>query len=602
MDPLFPEIPEDLAGLTDEELAKLEDEHRAAVKLIRENDPEFLGNREAEDVMAQLEAGVEAIQKIVAARDALVQAVEDYQAKVEELASSVEPKEETEEGETEGESLEVTAESDEPAPDDGGNDADEDGAKVEERELVTASAETVETIPARVALRRPPAPSAERQATETKPVGTALVAAGEFRSEFTEPLDADTLALAMREACMSYGPLPKDKEPGHYVTEGPHGNVIWDGPKHLVANAKYEFPDERTLSGNSIDDVEKIRAVLPEHTMFLGKPGEFGGEALVASGGLCAPLTPLYTMPNFGTEAEPVWDSFPTFRADRGGVNVPTPTTIADITTAISSISEANDALGGTFATKSCQSLVCPAYTETFVQILAHCREYGNLNARAWPEKIAHENALTMQALSRVSEGFMLDRIKSFFPNATNGATTLGSLIYVVEAIVRARFGIIGRLRMDPGTRFRALLPYWVPDVLMLDTVANQFDRYRSKDAIVAYLGSVGIDPVFYLDTPSTGTTQLPDSAQTAAAIDSTPAVIQWAIYPEGAVLGVDMGVLELGIVRDSTLNSTNDFQVFGERFRNVALLGPAQSGMWVTTTYCSQGSFPPAGTARTCP
>jgi hypothetical protein len=62
------------------------------------------------------------------------------------------------------------------------------------------------------------------------------------------------------------------------------------------------------------------------------------------------------------------------------------------------------------------------------------------------------------------------------------------------------------------------------------------------------------------------------------------------------------MGTLELGIVRDSTLNSTNDFQVFGERFRNAALIAPAQAGMWVTTTYCAQGSFPPAGTARTCP
>ena len=73
-------------------------------------------------------------------------------------------------------------------------------------------------------------------------------------------------------------------------------------------------------------------------------------------------------MVNFGTEAEPVWDSLPVFQAARGGVNVPTSTYIADITTAISSISEANDALGGTFATKSCQDLTCPAYTETFVQ------------------------------------------------------------------------------------------------------------------------------------------------------------------------------------------------------------------------------------------
>jgi len=97
----------------------------------------------------------------------------------------------------------------------------------------------------------------------------------------------------------------------------------------------------------------------------------------------------------------------------------------------------------------------------------------------------------------------------------------------------------------------------------------------RTSSPLDRYLRSVGIDPVYYIDTPSTGDTQLPDSAQTAAAIDGFPNNVQWAIYPEGAFIGVDSGSLELGLVRDSTLNSTNDFQIFGERFRNVARLAP---------------------------
>lgn len=349
-------------------------------------------------------------------------------------------------------------------------------------------------------------------------------------------------------------------------------------------------------------DIEKIREAMPEYVTVMGKRGGHGGEALVASGGLCAPLTPIYSMPNFATEAEPVWDSLPTFRAARGGVNVPTPTYIADIETAISSISEADDALGGTFATKSCQDLLCPDYTETAVQILAHCREYGNLNARAWPEKIAHENALTMAALSRTSELFILERIKALSVNVTNGAETLGALIYLVDAIVKARFGIIGRLRMPTNTRFRVLLPYYALDLLLLDTIQTQFDRFRSREELNAYLRSTGIDPVYYLDGDfAAGDVQQPDASQAAGALDGLPNTVQWAIFPEGAFLGIDMGVLELGIVRDSTLNSTNDFQVFGERFRNVALIAPQQAAYWVTTDWCPIGQFPPAGTARTC-
>ncbi len=348
--------------------------------------------------------------------------------------------------------------------------------------------------------------------------------------------------------------------------------------------------------------MDKVRAALPPTVTLYGQNGTMSQEALTASGGICAPSTPFYGQVNFGTEAEPVWDSLPVFQAARGGVNVPTSTYIADITTAISSISEANDAAGGTFATKSCQALDCPAYTETFVNIFAHCREYGNLNARTWPEKIAHENALTMQALARTSETFMLDRIKALSIAVSNGATTLGSLIYVVEAIVEAKFGIMGRFRMPRNARFKALLPYWVPDMLALDTINTQFDRYKSEESLVAYLRGLGIDPVFYLDSPSTGTTQLPDSAQTAAAIDELPAVVEWGIHPDGAFLGIDSGSLELGIVRDSTLNSTNDFQVFGERFRNLVRLAPAQSAFWVVTTYCANGNFPPAGTSIDCP
>ena len=195
----------------------------------------------------------------------------------------------------------------------------------------------------------------------------------------------------------------------------------------------------------------------------------------------------------------------------------------------------------------------------------------------------------------------MLDRIKALSVNVTNGAETLGALIYLVDAIVKARFGIIGRFRMDRNATFRALLPYWVPQMLALDTIQTQFDRFTSEEALVAYLRSYNIATTFYLDTPSTGTTQLPDASQTAAAIDGLPDNVQWAIYPDGAFLGIDSGSLELGIVRDSTLNSTNDFQVFGERFRNLVRIAPAQAAYWVTSDLCASGQFPPAGTVRTC-
>ena len=154
---------------------------------------------------------------------------------------------------------------------------------------------------------------------------------------------------------------------------------------------------------------------------------------------------------------------------------------------------------------------------------------------------------------------------------------------------------------MDPNSRFRVLLPFYAIELLMLDTIQTQYDRFKTRGEITAYLASFGINVTYYLDTPSTGDSQLPDSAQTAAAIDGLPNNVQWAIFPEGAFIHVDGGSLELGLVRDSTLNSTNDFQFFGETFENVARLAPAQAAYWVSTDWCPTGQFPPAGTARTC-
>ena len=616
-DGLFPGLPEDLTdpkAVSDEDLATLIEEHQGAIELIKADDEEFLKGLPGDEVIAELRNGVAQLKNLQSEHEARSQAFETYQAEKEKIigelageASETDDEGDSDENDGDGEEAAEVESAPEPVV---AEEEVEEAEVEEEKVLVTAS------VTPRFS-RTPPRPSPEREAKpiESEKTGTALVAAGTFKGDYPEALTPDSLAALVRDVSSDLGPAQRDGK--KYVTEtegmghwevwpdgtktrkGGFGEIHWDGPKTKVATARYEFPEERTLNGN--DDYDKIRAVLPETTQFLGKSGEHGGEALVASGGLCAPLTPVYSMPNFATEAEPVWDALPVFRAARGGVNVPEATYIADITTAISSISEANDALGGTFATKTCQDLDCPAYTETAVNIFAHCREYGNLNARAWPEKIAHENALTMAALSRVSEGFMLDRIKALSVNVTNGVETLGALIYLVEGIVRSAHGIRSRLRMPAGARFRALLPAVTMDLLLLDTIQTQFDRFRSRGELEAYLRGVGIDPVFYIDTPSTGTSQIADASQTAAAIDPLPDNLQWAIYPEGAFLGIDSGVLELGVVRDSTLNETNDFQIFGERFRNLARIAPAQAAYWVTTDLCASGQFPPTGTVRTC-
>jgi len=579
-DSLFPTLPEDLSALSDDDLATLLQEHEVAGDLIDAEDAEFTAGFEGEQLLDEYAKGVEQIKQIQAEQADRVQAQEEYAAKKAELAKQRKGEVEEEEVEEAAEESEVLAE--ETTTDDDSSDDDEEEEKVvEEQEAVVATA-----VVEKPRLRRPPAPSSDRMPDGK--AGAVLVAAAGVEGERAgAPLDRQRLAKAYKKTADRWGRVAKH--------DGGMEQRI------LVASANFEFPEERVLHQSDWEyNAQKIADIVPQSV-----PGMYGYEltdrALVASGGLCAPLEPIYTIPNFATQARPVRDALPSFRADRGGVNVGAATYVGSITTAISTITEANDALGGTFATKSCQALDCPAFTEVPVTVIAHCREYGNLNAMAWPEKIAHENDLTMAAHARTAESYLLDRIKTLSVNVTNGAETLGALIYLIDGIVKASFGIRGRLRMPREARFRVLLPFWVPDMLGLDTVQTQFDRFNTQADLTAYLRSYRIEPTYYLDTPSTGTTQLPDSSQTAAAIDSLPDNVQWAIFPEGAFIHVDSGGLELGIVRDSTLNSTNDYQFFGETFENVALLAPQQAAYWVTSDLCASGQFPPAGTARTC-
>ena len=45
-------------------------------------------------------------------------------------------------------------------------------------------------------------------------------------------------------------------------------------------------------------------------------------------------------------------------------------------------------------------------------------------------------------------------------------------------------------------------------------------------------------------------------------------------MYPEGSFFFFDGGRLDLGLVRDSTLNEKNDYQIFMETFENVGFRG----------------------------
>ena len=62
-------------------------------------------------------------------------------------------------------------------------------------------------------------------------------------------------------------------------------------------------------------------------------------------------------------------------------------------------------------------------------------------------------------------------------------------------------------------------------------------------------------------------------------------------VFAEGQVQFLDGGRLDLGVVRDFTLDATNDFELFHEQFETVAFRGFASGAIQYISTLCATGA-----------
>ena len=626
---LFPDVPEALAALGDEALAALLTAFQAVSAKLRANangDTEAINLVEAlgiedadispEDVSAEVmaqwrdaaevvadikriqgerAAGVEAAATEAAELDALFGNEAQEGEATDEVREGVEvPADGTEvvlEGDGEEAAAELAAESDD-EPDE---DEDEDAAEPESEASAEADVEEPETVTAAVAVRATPVfPAVGRRHAVPKSnpdieTNVSLVASGGLRAaRITEGdvLDRDGIAAALLDVARAY---PVNKVKG--------------GTREFmrVAKGKKSFSEDRTLhQGDSMGNLEKIRAL----------PGYFRGdhalqllqESIQAAGGICAPPETIYTLPGYGTTARPVAAFLQTFNAARGAISVPGVTTIADYADpeadgGITVITVDEDALGGTFATKSCADMACAEWTDYEIGIVSHCRLVGNLNAITWPEGVAHENDNTMVLLARVADGRLLALMDALMLDRT-GLATYGSSSSLIYNLTLARLELISSLRLDPNTRVQVLLPFWAADMFAMDlmngAVAGDDGRFDTPaSAVGGILARYGIDVGWHLDEDPAGVQEVWNiGADGSALLDWPGTQVVARMFLPGTFVRLDTGELELGLVRDSDLNHLNNHELFGELFEGVGRVGPITATRRITLTLCPDGTI----------
>lgn len=572
MDPLFPQIPPDLSSLSDSELQDLKGQYQEIAKKIGDDDPELLEGREATSILDEMTSGVEAIERLDEEISAREEAAAEYVKKRDELAVKAGVK---------------TTDSD--PGDEAGDEAAVEGDVVAEAEAATAeAAEAVEAEPepvmasARV-VRRPPPRSAMHEPVTGGAEGAQLVAsAGIEGVKEGQILDRLSLAEAM---------IAKRRR----ITATTPGN----SEEVVVASASWSYPEDRQLKfGDHEGNYRKVRAVTAPFAQ--GVDPYDGTPALLADGGICNPLTPLYDSPVIASQVRPVRDFLPGFNADRGGITFAPPLDLADIDDAIGIITASEDAEGGTFAQKSCQTLQCDAFSEVEIAALFHCVQFGNMGSRAWPERVAQFNEVVMAAWARMAERNLLTLMKTGSTAVTAAAATYGYGVAgnLIAQVLVAAAGYRSRHRMAPNSVLRVVMPDFAKSMLVADLVNSQFNRFdQNLNGVEALFRDNGVLVSWYIDSASGDGQEF--SAQAAGALNKFPTTVVWYLYAEGVWLYLDGGTLELGIVRDSTLNANNNYQIFGESFESVAKIG-AES-LHVTSTVCADGTTAPTNTKITC-
>lgn len=443
-------------------------------------------------------------------------------------------------------------------------DAEVVETETEETEAVTASA--MGAISKTVAKRTAPAAVAQFAGQVTaRAISTGSTASFNAGVQF----DSNTLSEALAEKW-----------------QGVHKSGVQG--RQTVARIQYDYPESRKLSSAVAYGVNN--AVIAAAT---------SPESLVAAGGLCAPLENLYDINVLGVTTRPVRDALTRFQVDRGGIQYRPPMDALAMTDGLGVWTIAMDQAVGVIETptdipdpaKTCAVIDCPDLETAVVDAIYLCLQYPNFTARFDREWVDATTRAALIAHARFSENRLLAKLfagSKLLTSPVAVSATRDVLVTLDKVIAYYR----NRHRLDSLSPLRWIAPRWVLDLFRADicrSLSSVHDpaMFGVADTVIqGWFRARGVNATFHLDglatqvvtPPGAGLGTVPDQFYANAAAGSVvpPFIdkIDSLLFAEGDWLFLDGGTLDLGLVRDSQLNSINRYQTFVEAWEGVAFNG----------------------------
>lgn len=628
---MWPEIPADLTTLTDEELSALEDE---LVAFFNEVSPTIV---DAEGVtrLGELATGIENVRAEAGTREA---AAEEVAAQVAEMASRINPADPDPEPDPNPVADPVA----DPADPVAAVDAVDPPPAVESTPVPIAAATTTATA-ARMALStmstRAPAVTRPRPAS---PLGRVSITAS-----------ADVPGYSPGQRLNSIADIARAMIERHHNLGSGRG-----GPEDRVPVVRFtlDHPEDRVLSSQM--SVKQIQDAIGKFTSNGAALTAAGGLCAPTEGYydqlvIAQAARPVRDfLPNFGADRGGIRFNPPpklsaitqgfgvvtaatdasgvTFtdgvlnsttlvtsataaftQADVGrtitGTGIPAGTTITAVASATNAtMSQAATATASSVSitigrgSKATFVVTCPSIVEVVVSAIYSSIQFGNFLGRSFPEQVEAWTSLMAAVAARTAETMLLDGIAAN-STAVTSAGLVGAGREILVRTGQAAMGYRSRNRMTSDASLDCLLPSWTRDLVRADltrTFTDDPDLIAVADTVIdGWLTKNNLRVGWYLDSKTGGGQVI--GAQSTGVMNQYPATVLGYIFAPGSFLHLDAGTLDLGLVRDSTLNANNNFRMFAESFENIAAVGV--ESLEVSMALCADGTYG-AAKSVTCP
>jgi len=358
--------------------------------------------------------------------------------------------------------------------------------------------------------------------------------------------------------------------------------------KVTLASAVIERPE--VLGTGYEENFAVLEAVRKRHAQARSEV-----NALVASGGNCAPLEPDYDFFRLAEAMNPVEACLPAVQVPRGGIRFISPPDFRDAAAGVRVTTEAEDAAGyPPTAVKPCVAVTCPPIEECRVDVVSQCVRFGNLNFRTFPEQVEAFLQDLAVIFSETKEIFYLDAIDAASTAVTAGST-YGAVRSLINNVAIAAANYRRRHHMAPDAVLELFLPSWIAEFVYVDLVNDHSLGLAQicedpMQTVRCAFATLNLNVCFYYDS-ATGAGQEFNEAQAAGVLNSFPTTVVSYLFAPGTFVRLDGGTLDVGMIRDSTLNGTNDLELFSEEWVQVCFVG--LESIRIEHTLCPDGTAP---------